>query len=119
MEHRSPAVGVAVSTVPVAPGRDHHRPARNRDPLAPTRFPCLFALEVPPRRPRIDSGIRALIRLSLLKTNPRAWVLESIAIERGEPVTAGTLATRDYQLVTERNNLELQFRAAAKPRSEP
>jgi hypothetical protein len=48
-----------------------------------------------------------------------AWVLESIAIERGEPVTAGTLATRDCQLVTERNNLKLQFREAAKPTSEP
>ena len=48
-----------------------------------------------------------------------AWVLESIAIERGEPVAAGTLATQDCQLVTERNDLELQFCAAAKPTSEP
>jgi hypothetical protein len=56
------------------------------------------------------------------RSKPRtrtAWVLESIAIERGEPVTAGTLATRDCQLVTERNNLKLQFREAAKPTSEP
>src|SRR5258708_10423463 len=41
---------MAVSTVPVAPGRDHHRAAGDRDPLAPTRFPRLLALEVPPRR---------------------------------------------------------------------
>src|SRR5258707_6315581 len=54
-EHRSFAVGMAVSTVPVAPGRDHHRPAGDRDPLAPTRFPRLLALEVPPRwRPSTD-----------------------------------------------------------------
>ena len=37
MEHRSLAVGMAVSTVPIAPGRDHHRPAGDRDPVAPTR----------------------------------------------------------------------------------
>src|ERR1700758_5176369 len=41
---------MAVSAVPVASGRDHHRPAGDRDPLAPTRFPRLLALEVPPRR---------------------------------------------------------------------
>jgi hypothetical protein len=60
--------------------------------------------------------------VSVARSKPRtrtAWVLESIAIERGEPVTAGTLATRDCQLVTERNNLKLQFREAAKPTSEP
>src|ERR1700719_1629918 len=34
---------------------DHHRPAGDRDPLAPTRFPRLLALEVPPgRRPSTD-----------------------------------------------------------------
>ena len=41
------------------------------------------------------------------------------AIEGAEPGTAGTLATQDCQLVAERNDLELQFRAAAKPTSEP
>jgi len=41
------------------------------------------------------------------------------AIELGEPWAAGTLATQDCQLVAERNDLELQFRAAAKPISEP
>src|ERR1700674_2796462 len=41
---------MAVPTVPVAPGRDHHRPAGDRAPLAPTWFPRLLALEVPPRR---------------------------------------------------------------------
>jgi hypothetical protein len=35
---------------PVAPGRDHYHPAGDRDPLAPTRFPRLLALEVAPRR---------------------------------------------------------------------
>jgi hypothetical protein len=50
VQHRSLAVGMAVSTVPVAPGRDHYHPAGDRDPLAPTRFPRLLALEVPPRR---------------------------------------------------------------------
>jgi hypothetical protein len=54
VEHRSLAAGMAVSTVPVAYGRDHHRSARHRDPLAPTRFPRLLALEVPPRRPSTD-----------------------------------------------------------------
>jgi hypothetical protein len=60
--------------------------------------------------------------VSVARSKPRtrtAWVLESIAIERGEPVAAGTLATQDCQLVTERNDLELQFLAAAKPTSEP
>jgi hypothetical protein len=28
----------------------HRRPARDRNPLAPTRFPRLLAVEVPPRR---------------------------------------------------------------------
>src|SRR6266403_456715 len=42
--------GMAVSTVPVAEGRDHHRPAGDRDPLAPTRFPRLLALEISPGR---------------------------------------------------------------------
>jgi len=41
------------------------------------------------------------------------------AIERREPGADGTLATQDCQLVAERNDLELQFRAAAKPISEP
>jgi hypothetical protein len=41
---------MAVSTVPVAPGRDHYRPAGDCDPLAPTRFPHLLALEISPRR---------------------------------------------------------------------
>src|SRR5271156_4324022 len=50
VEHRSLVVGMAVSTVSIAPGRDHHRPAGDRDPLAPTRFPRLLALEIPPRR---------------------------------------------------------------------
>ena len=50
VEHRSLAVGMAVSAVPVAPGRDHHRPAGDRASLAPTWFPRLLALEVPPRR---------------------------------------------------------------------
>jgi hypothetical protein len=50
VEHRSLAVGVAVSTVPVATRRNQHRPAGDRHPLAPTRFPRLLALEVPPRR---------------------------------------------------------------------
>src|SRR6185437_10683511 len=55
VEHRSRAVGMAVSSLPVAPGRDHHRPAGDRAPLAPTRFPRLLALEVPPdRRPSED-----------------------------------------------------------------
>ena len=52
---RSLAVSVAVSTVPVALGRDHHRPAGDGAPLAPARFPRLLALEVPPdRRPSKD-----------------------------------------------------------------
>src|ERR1700680_1535335 len=50
VEHRSLAAGMAVSTVPVAPGRDHRRAAGDSDPLAPMRFPRLLALEVPPRR---------------------------------------------------------------------
>ena len=55
VEHRSLADGVALSTVPVASGRDHHRTAGDRDPLAPTRVPRLLALEVPPcRRPSAD-----------------------------------------------------------------
>ena len=41
---------MAVSTVPVAPGRDHHRPTGDRTPLAPMGFPRILALEVPPRR---------------------------------------------------------------------
>jgi hypothetical protein len=44
---------------------DHHRPAGDRDPLAPTRFPRLLALEVSRHvggRPRTDAEIRALIR---------------------------------------------------------
>jgi len=41
------------------------------------------------------------------------------SIERGEPGAAGTLATQDCQLVAERNDLELQFRATAQPTSEP
>ena len=41
------------------------------------------------------------------------------AIEREELGAARTLATQDCQLVAERNDLELQFRAAAKPTSEP
>src|SRR6202043_1307326 len=46
---------MAVSTVPVAPGCDHHRSAGDRDPVAPTRFPRLLALEIPPgRRPSRD-----------------------------------------------------------------
>jgi hypothetical protein len=64
VEHRSLAVGVAVSTVPVAPGRDPHSSAGDRDPLAPTQLPRLLAVEVPSRRrpPRTNSEIRALIR---------------------------------------------------------
>jgi hypothetical protein len=55
VEHRSLAVGMVVSTVPVTPRRDHHRPAGDRDPLASTWVPCLLALEVPPcRRPSTD-----------------------------------------------------------------
>ena len=50
MEHRSLALGMAVSTLPVAHGRDHHRPPGDRAPLVPTRFPRLLALEVLPRR---------------------------------------------------------------------
>src|SRR5579859_7277141 len=43
---------MVVPTVPVAAGLDRHRPAGDRDPLAPTRLPRLLALEVPPpRRP--------------------------------------------------------------------
>ena len=41
------------------------------------------------------------------------------AIEREELGAARTLAMQDCQLVAERNDLELQFRAAAKPASEP
>ena len=40
-------------------------------------------------------------------------------IDAGVSRMAGTLATQDCQLVTERNDLELQFLAAAKPTSEP
>jgi len=71
VEHRSLAIGMVVSTVPVAPGCDHHRSAGDRDPLAPTRFPRLLALEVPPRRgrPRMDCEIRALIR-RISRENP-------------------------------------------------
>jgi transposase InsO family protein len=47
---RSQFIGMAVSTLPVAPGRDHHRPAGDLAPLAPTWFPRLLALEVPPGR---------------------------------------------------------------------
>src|SRR5271155_5461307 len=50
IEHRSLADGMAVTPVPIATGRDHHRPAGKRDPLAPTRLPCLLAPEVSPRR---------------------------------------------------------------------
>jgi hypothetical protein len=50
VEHRSLAAGMVVSTVPVAAGRDHHRSAGERDPLAPPRFSGLLALEVPLRR---------------------------------------------------------------------
>src|SRR5437870_2636162 len=55
-EHRSLAVGMAVSAVPVAPGRDHHRPAGDRASLAPTWFPRLLALEIPPRRTTRGAG---------------------------------------------------------------
>ena len=65
-----------------------------------------------PRRDAV-AGARSELRTRT------AWVLESIAIERGEPVVVGPPATQDCQLVTERNDLELQFRAAAKPTSEP
>ena len=41
------------------------------------------------------------------------------AIERGEAGASATLATQNCQLVAERNNLKLQFRAAAKLTSEP
>jgi hypothetical protein len=44
------AVGVAVSNLSGAPGRDHRRPAGDRAPLPPTWLPRLLALEVPPRR---------------------------------------------------------------------
>ena len=50
LEHRSLVVSMAVSTVSIAPRRDHYRPAGDRDPLAPTRLPSLLALEVPPPR---------------------------------------------------------------------
>jgi hypothetical protein len=40
--HRSLAVRVAVSTVPVDLGRDHHRQARDRDPLTPAGIPCVW-----------------------------------------------------------------------------
>jgi hypothetical protein len=50
VEHRSRAVGMAVSTLPVAPGRDPHRPAGDGAALAPMRFPRILALEVPSRR---------------------------------------------------------------------
>jgi hypothetical protein len=55
VEHRSLAVRLAVSTVSVGPECDHHRPAGDRDPLAPTRFPRLLAVEVSSRwRPSAD-----------------------------------------------------------------
>jgi len=38
--------------------------------------------------------------------------------DRAEPEAAGPLATQDCQLVVERNDLELQFSAAAKPTRE-
>jgi hypothetical protein len=38
-------------------------------------------------------------------------------IDRAESGTAGPLATEDRELVAERNDLELQFHAAAKPTS--
>jgi hypothetical protein len=44
LEHRSLAVGVAVSTVAVPPGGDHHRPARDPAALASPRFPPVLAL---------------------------------------------------------------------------
>ena len=54
-EHGSLAVRLAVSTVPVDLGRDHHRQARDCNPLAPTRFSCVLAVEIaPPRRPSKD-----------------------------------------------------------------
>ena len=40
-------------------------------------------------------------------------------VDRGEVGASGTLATQDRQLVLERENLELQFRAAPKPTGEP
>jgi len=45
--------------------------------------------------------------------------LTHLATFRSVLAPAGTLATQDCQLVAERNDLELQFRAAAKPTSEP
>ena len=48
VEYRSPVVGVALPTVPITSGRDPHRSAGDRDPLAPTLLPRLLALEVPP-----------------------------------------------------------------------
>src|SRR5712675_2188094 len=41
---------MALSTVPVAPRRDHHRSTGDCDPLASARVPRLLALEVPPHR---------------------------------------------------------------------
>lgn len=63
---------LAVSSVPVTPGRDHNRPAGNRDTVAPRRFPRLLAVEVPSRRrsSRIHSEIRALIR-RMSREHPR------------------------------------------------
>jgi hypothetical protein len=57
LEHRSLAVGMAVSAVPVAPGRDHHRPPGDRASLAPTWFPRLLALEIPKSLKQLSAGI--------------------------------------------------------------
>ena len=78
LEHRSLAVGMAVSAVPVAPGRDHHRPAGDRASLAPTWFPRLLALEIPKSLKQLSAGIwsgvaghrRKVGRLSCAITQP-------------------------------------------------
>lgn len=43
LEYGPLAVRLAVSTLPIDPGRDHHRQARDSDPLAPARIPCVLS----------------------------------------------------------------------------
>jgi hypothetical protein len=61
---------MAVSTLPVAPGRDNHRPARNRDRLGRGfRAYWRWKSRQIGGRPKIDSDIRALIR-RMSRENP-------------------------------------------------
>src|ERR1700730_4304942 len=94
---------MAVSIVPIAPGRYHHRPAGDRAPLAPKWFPRLLALEIPPRlsaaaRSDLISRHRRVCADFQLRMDPERGSGSANAVDRANPICARLCWVRGYSI---------------------